>query len=165
MSGSKVKVLFDASSFPGYEEARGRHLRTIRLFLVSGMLGMALMLFLVWATLEVFFYSGIDAVLLGSSLLALAIVAEAAMFAVVRPLMMRGWKTPIKITEEGVLRSDKLFSFDQICKLTRNDFFIFLQHKDSRARAPFLVAQLGDAEEFVRVFRKQAPQVEYVDSR
>jgi len=165
LSEAGAKVLYDASSRPGYEEAKKKHLRAVTLIMVQGMVGTPLVFLLVWVMLEIIVYSGIDAVLLGSIFIVLIVLEEILMYRVVRPMLLRNWKSPSKITEAGVEYSGKLIPFRDIDKLTRHDFYLMLEVPKRGAKIPMMNAHLGDADEFIKVFRQQAPGIEFKDMR
>jgi hypothetical protein len=161
----KVKVLFDASSYPGYAEIRKKHLRTVRFITANGAITSPLVFLLVWIMLEVVTDSGIDGMLLGAVLFALFLIDEIAVFALIRPMLLRGWKVPTRITEEGILRSDRLFLFSEIDSLSRFGFYLMIENREKGAKVPLLNAQLGDVDEFIKVVMQQAPRMAFKDMR
>jgi len=165
MAGMGAKVLFDASNCPGYGERRKRHRRAVTFILVQGMLGTPLVFLLVWVMLEVVVYSGIDPVLLGSIFLLIIALDEIVMYYAVRPALTKGWKVPTRITEEGVEHAGRSIQFKEIARLMRFDFYLVMEMARVEKNVTLFHAQLGDVDEFVRVFRQQASGVEFRDMR
>jgi hypothetical protein len=162
---TEAETLFDASSCPGYAERRKRHLRAVTLILIQGMLVIPLAFLFVWVMLEVVVYTGIDPVLLGTIFLLIIVLQEIVMYYAVRPALTKGWKVPTRIKGEGVEHAGRSIRFKEVARLMRFDFYLVMEMVRVQKNVTLFHAQLGDVDEFVKVFRQQAPGVEFRDMR
>jgi hypothetical protein len=165
LSVSGKKVLFDASQVPGFEEKKRGHMRSIRLILIQGMIGTPLVFTLVWVMLEVVTYSGIDPLFLGAVFAVLILLDELLMFSLVRPMLLRAWKYPARITEIGVEFGGRSIPFSDIGGLTRHESYLTIDIAGKDAHFPIMDAQMIDADGFVKAFKQQAPGIACKDAR
>lgn len=165
LSISGKKTVFDASQVAGFDEKKRRHLRTIRLYLLYATIGTPAILVFVWFMLEVVMDSGIDPLLLGAIFAVLILLDELAMFSFVRPMLLRAWKYPARITEAGVEFGGRSIPFSDIGGITRNGTYITIDIAGKNAHFPIMDAQLIDADGFVNAFRQQAPGIAFKDAR
>jgi len=148
------RIVFDASRYPAYENAKKKGIRNGRLVVRVSMIGtplvLALVLFLLWAMSA----EDLDLPMLTGIFAAIVVVDELSMYYVVGPGMRRRWETSPRVTESEIQLGSRSVSVVEVQKVQMFDGAVNIQLKPSASKfSRYLMLtdhELGSGEEFVK---------------
>jgi hypothetical protein len=163
------RIVFDASRYPAYENAKKKGIRYGRLVMYVSMIGtpmvIALALFLLWAMSA----EGLDMPMLIGTFAAIIVSDELLMYYIVGPGMRRRWETPPRVTESEFQLGSRSISVVEIQKVQMFDKAVNIEWKPSASKfSRYLMLtddELGSGEEFLRAMRDLNPGIEVEDAR